>query len=228
MSKENKKSEKKKKQKRTPLEKFFGFLHFWERHLFRVVFPYKRYGNLTKYNEGPLIVIGNHYSVLDVVYPCLLTDRPIHFMAKQELWKGGMMKKFVIKCECIPVKRDGSDVQAIKDAMRYLKNDGVVNIFPEGTRNRSYADLLPFHGGAAALSIKMKAPIVPIVQVKKLKAFHKSHIIYGDPIEFRQFYDKKVTKEDIEACDKQLRDAIINMRLAFIEKHNIKFKSDKV
>ena len=138
------------------------------------------------------------------------------------------MKKFVIKCECIPVKRDGSDVQAIKDAMRYLKNDGVINIYPEGTRNRSYADLLPFHSGAAALSIKMKAPIIPIVQIKKLKPFRKSHIIYGDPIEFRQFYNKKVTKEDLEECDKQLRDAIINMRLAFIERHNIKFKSDKV
>ena len=179
-------------------------------------------------NDGPLIVIGNHYSVLDVVFPCLLTDRPIHFMAKQELWKGGLMKKFVIKCECIPVKRDGSDVQAIKDAMRYLKNNGVVNIYPEGTRNRSYADLLPFHSGAAALSIKMKAPIIPIVQIKKLKPFHKSHVIYGDPIEFKQFYNKKVTKEDIEECDKQLRDAIINMRLAFIERHNVKFKSDKI
>lgn len=216
------------KEKPTKLEKFFNLLHFWERHLFRVVFPYKRYGNLKKYNEGPLIIIGNHYSVLDVVYPCLLTDRPIHFMAKHELWKGGLMKKFVIKCECIPVKRDGSDVQAIKDAMRYLKNDGVVNIYPEGTRNRSYADLLPFHAGAAALSIKLQVPIVPIVQIKKLKPFRRSHIIYGDPIEFRQFYNKRVSKEDIEACDKQLRDAIINMRLAFIERHDIKFKSDKV
>lgn len=203
-------------------------LHFWEKHLFRVVFPYERHGNLTKYENGSLIIIGNHYSVLDVVYPCLLTDRPIHFMAKQELWKGGPMKWFANKCECIPVKRDGSDVQAIKDAMRYLKNGGVVNIFPEGTRNHSYVDLLPFHAGAAALSIKMQTPIVPIVQIKKLKPFHKSHIIYGDPIEFRQFYNKRVTKEDIEACDKQLRDAIINMRLAFIEKYGIKFKSDKV
>ena len=216
------------KEKPTKLRKFFNLLHFWEKHLFRVVFPYERHGNLTKYDNGSLIIIGNHYSVLDVVYPCLVTDRPIHFMAKQELWKGGPMKWFANKCECIPVKRDGSDVQAIKDAMRYLKNGGVVNIFPEGTRNRSYADLLPFHAGAAALSIKMQAPIVPIVQIKKLKAFHKSHIIYGDPIEFRQFYNKRVTKEDIEACDKQLRDAIINMRLAFIEKYGIKFKSDKV
>ena len=216
------------KEKPTKLQKFFNLLHFWEKHLFRVVFPYKRHGNMTKYENGAMIIIGNHYSVLDVVYPCLLTDRPIHFMAKQELWKGGPMKWFTNKCECIPVKRDGSDVQAIKTAMRYLKNGDVVNIFPEGTRNHSYADLLPFHAGAAALSIKMQAPIIPIVQIKKLKAFHKSHIIYGDPIEFRQFYNKKVTKEDIEACDNQLREAIINMRLAFIEKYKIKFKSDKV
>lgn len=219
---------KKSKEKPTKLQKFFNLLHFLEKVLFRVVFPYKKYGNYRKYNDGPLIIVGNHYSVLDVVYPCLITDRPIHFMAKAELWNGGFMKWFATKCECIPVKRDGNDVQAIKDAMRYLKDNQVVNIFPEGTRNHSYADLLPFHAGAAALSIKMQAPIVPVVQVKKLKAFKRSCIIYGDPIEFRQYYGKRVTKEQLEECDKQLRDAIINMRLAFIEKHGIKFKSDKV
>lgn len=216
------------KKKSSKLQKFFNLIHFIEKFVFRVVFPYERHGNLTNYDKGSLIIIGNHYSVLDVAYPCRVTDRPIHFMAKAELWKGGFMKWFTKKCECIPAKRDGTDVQAIKDAIRYLKGGNVVCIFPEGTRNHSYAEFLPFHNGAAALSIKTQTPIVPVVQIKKLKCFRKSHIIYGDPIEFKQFYGKKVSKEDLENCDKVLRNAMTNMRLAFIEKHGIKFKSDKV
>lgn len=211
------------------LKKVFKVLHFWEKHMFRLVCPYTRHGNLTKYENGPLICIGNHYSYMDVVFPCLVTDRPIHFVAKQQLWdNGGPMRKFVNACQCIPVKRDGTDVQAIKECMRLLKAGEVINIFPEGTRNHSYSEFLPFFGGAAALSIKTQTPIVPIVKVTKIKMFKRTHVIFGDPIEFRQYYGKKVTKEQLDECDNLLREAMWNMRLAFLDKHNIRIKSDKV
>ncbi|MDE7076690.1 MAG: 1-acyl-sn-glycerol-3-phosphate acyltransferase [Clostridia bacterium] len=186
------------------------------------------HGNITKHNDGPLIIIGNHYSLFDVVFPVLITDRPIHFIAKSELWKGGLMKKFVQTCECIPAKRDGTDIQAVKDAMRILKDGGVINIFPEGMRNKTYSEFLPFHGGAAALSIKTQTPIIPFVSITKIKPFKKTHVVYGDPIEFRQYYGKKITKEQLDECDKILREAMWNMRLAFMEKNKIKIKSDKV
>lgn len=211
------------KKKPTKLEKFFKKLHFFERVLYRRLFPYRLHGCLKKYEQGPLIIVGNHYSVLDVIYPCLITDRPIHFMAKSELWDGKLMRWFTTKCECIPVKRDGSDVQAVKTAIRYLKNGEVVNIFPEGTRNRSYDDFLPFKSGAAALSIKTRTPILPVVQIKKVKMFKKTDVVYGEPIEFSKYYGKKLTAEQLEECDKQLRDILKNMRQAFIDKHKIKF-----
>lgn len=223
------KKEKKAKQKPTKLEKVFKLLRFWEKYMFRVFCPYERHGNLTKYENTPLICVGNHYSYMDVVFPCLVTNLPIHFIAKKELYDdGGLMKWFVKTCECIFVKRDGTDVQAIKDSMRVLKAGGVINIFPEGTRNHSYSELLPFRSGAAALSIKTQTPIIPIVKVTKIKMFKKTHVIFGDPIEFRQYYGKKVTKEQLDECDNILREAMTNMRLAFLDKYPIKIKSDKV
>ncbi len=223
------KSAEKSNGKKTKLGKFFGFLRFVKKYLYSVFFPYEKHGNLTKYNQGGLIIIGNHYSLLDVAYPLDVTDRPIHFVAKSELWdKKGTMRKFVETCECIPAKRDGTDVQAIKESLRVLKSGGAIAIFPEGTRNTSYSDLLPFKGGAAALSIKTQTPIIPVVKVTKPKLFKKIHVIYGDPIEFRRFYGKKTTKEEIDECDNVLREAMKNMRAAFIEKYNYKIKSDKV
>lgn len=208
--------------KRKKLQKFFNKLHFFEKILFRTLFPYRRHGNLKVYNEGPLILVGNHYGMLDVIYAAMTTDRPVHYMAKQELWNNPLMRKFVNKVECIPVKRDGSDVQAVKTAMKYLKNGEVINIYPEGTRNRSYEDFLPFHGGAAALAIKTKTPVLPVVLVSTKKLFRRVDIIYGEPIEFRKYYGKRLTAEQLEECDNELREIMKNMRQAFIDKYHPK------
>ena len=100
------------KKKRTKLEKWFTFMHR-AHHLLRPLFPYKKHGHTQPFNEGTYIIVGNHRSLFDVIPAALTTDRPVHFIAKKELWNKGLMKKFVIKCECIPVSRDGGDVRAI-------------------------------------------------------------------------------------------------------------------
>jgi 1-acyl-sn-glycerol-3-phosphate acyltransferase len=219
--------DKDKKVKPTKLEKLFKRLHFWEKVLFRLIFPYKRHGNLKKYNDGAYIIVGNHYSIWDVVYSAMVTDRPIHYMAKQELWTKPVVKSLCTKVEAIPVKRDGTDVQAVKTSMRYLKNGEVINIFPEGTRNHSYDDFLPFKSGAAALSIKTQTPIIPVVLIGKLKLFRKVDVVYGEPIEFKKYYGKKMTAEQLEECDKELRDILKNMRQAFIDKYHPKLRKIK-
>lgn len=217
-----------KKAKKTKLEKRFSLLRRLAKSVFRWFFPCEFHGNLQKF-DGPAIIIGNHYSYLDVVYPLFVTDGAMHFIAKRDLWEGGgTMKRFVEKMECILVNRDGSDVQAIKDCLRILKSGGVVCIFPEGTRNKSYDDILPFKSGASLLSIKTQTPIVPIVKVTKSKIFRKTHVIIGDPVEFRQYYGKKVSKEELDECDETLRTAVKNMRLAFLDTHKVKIKSGKV
>lgn len=207
----------------------FKLLRFVEKYFFRWIFPYKLHGNLTKYNDGALIIIGNHYSYLDVAYPLRVTDRPIYFVAKQELWdNGGFLKWFVNKCQVIPAKRDGSDVNTVKQSLKVLKEGNVLNIFPEGTRNKvDGGEVMPFHSGAAALSIKTQTPIVPVVKISSTKLFKTTHVIIGDPIEFRQYYGKKVSREELEKCDEKMREALNNMRLAFLDKNKIKLKRKK-
>ncbi|MGN1060849.1 MAG: lysophospholipid acyltransferase family protein [Candidatus Coproplasma sp.] len=218
----------KEKDSKKSFNRMFKLIRFVEKYFFRWLFPYKLHGNLTKYNDGSLLVIGNHYSYLDVAFPLRITDNPVNFIAKQELWdNGGFLKWFVEKCQCVPAKRDGSDVATVKQSLKILRDGGVINIFPEGTRNKEYGDVLPFHGGAAALSIKTHTTIVPIVKITPVKLFKRTHVIIGDPIEFRQYYGKKVSKDELEKCDEMMREALNNMRLSFIEKYNIKIKKKK-
>lgn len=209
------------------LRRIFDILRVLEKVFFRWIFPYKHHGNLTKYNNRPLVVVGNHYSIWDVVHSALLTDGSIRIIAKKELWNNAIMRKFVNLAQCIPVGRDGADVQAVKTCLRCLKNDEIIAIFPEGTRNKSYDAFLPFKGGAAAFAIKTRTPIVPVVQVQKIRPFHRAHVIYGDPIELTKYYGKKLTGEELEEIDKWLSDVMFNMRQAFIDKYNPKIKPIK-
>lgn len=177
-----------------------------------IVYPFRIKGLQTKFTGTTYIYVCNHYRVWDLVYPCIATKDPIHFMAKQSLWKRGIVKYLAIKSECIPVNRDGNDIKAVIQAMRYLKNGENVGIFPEGTRNKSNDIFLPFKGGASALSIKTKTPIVPIVQMGKARLFRKTDVVYGHPIEFSEYYDKRITEEDIEKCDRILLETMLKMR----------------
>ena len=85
------------------------------------------------------------------------------------------------------------------------------SVFPEGTRNRSEEILLPFKSGASALSIKTKTPIVPIVQLHKAKFLRRSRVLYGEPLEFSEYYDRRLCDADIAECDEKLRNTMIEM-----------------
>lgn len=211
------------------LRKTFDKLRKLEKIIFRPLFPYKRHGNLTRHNEGALIIVGNHYSIWDVVPAAMTTDRAVHYMAKSELagvkfgrWKiGETALKWL---QCIVVKRDGSDVQAVKTCLKYLRNGEVINIYPEGTRNHSYDQFLPFKSGAAALAIKTKAPIVPIVEVERIRFLHRANVIYGDPIYLTKYYGKRMTSDELEKVDEWLRAVMMNMRQAYIDKYHPRLK----
>lgn len=206
------------KKKLTKYEKWFKFLRGIEKTILRLMFPYKKHGNLKKYN-GNYVIVCNHYRVWDVIYPVSATEQPVHYMGKSSLWKNKFFSWFLDKTQCIKVNRDGNDVKALMHAMRYLKNGEVVAIFPEGTRNKSEDGFLPFKGGAALMSIRTKSPIIPIVQVKKAKLFRKADVIYGEPIEFCEYYDKKLTEEQIQECEQKLRNAMLCMRENFLLEH---------
>ena len=199
------KKSKKNKVKLTKLEKWFNSMRRFYRVFLKPLYPYRKHGHIEKFNDGPYIFVGNHLSVLDVVPAALATDKAVHFLAKKELFEKGISKWFAQKCECIPINRDGNDVRAVMQAMKYLKNGEIICIFPEGTRNKTDQLFLPFKSGATSLSIKTHTPIVPMIQVTKAKAGKKMHVLYGEPFEFTEYYNKKLTPEDIAECDEILR-----------------------
>jgi 1-acyl-sn-glycerol-3-phosphate acyltransferase len=114
--------------------------------------------------EGPLILVANHLSNLDPVLvaawlqPAL--GRPIHFMAKEQLFRWPLAP-LLRAYGTVLVRAGGRDVEAYRAGIAVLERGGVLGIFPEGTRSRTgtMRDALP---GAAMLALRAGAPILPI------------------------------------------------------------------
>ena len=107
------------------------------------------------------VVIANHMSAHDPILLMGLFHGKINFMAKAELFKNKLFAWVLNKVGAFPVNRGGNDLKAVKHALKILKDNKVLGIFPQGTRMSS-ADAEQAKGGAAFMAIKSKAPIVPI------------------------------------------------------------------
>lgn len=173
--------------------------------------PFRFYGK-RKVQDGPYVYIGNHYALFDPVYPASTTWEGLHFVAKCEIFTLPILGWLLRRVKAIPANRNGNDVRVMMDCLKCLKNGEKVVVYPEGTRNKTQQEIQPFHHGAAAMAIKAKAPIIPIVLYKKPRFFHMTHVLIGEPMELSEYYDKKMTAEDILAADEKLRQRMLDMK----------------
>src|SRR5690554_3147853 len=86
--------------------------------------------------EGPLIIMANHVSYLDPPLVGCILNRRVNFMAKEELFRNPIAGWALKKVGAFSVKRGRADRKAIKKAFSVLEEEGVLGIFPEGTRHR--------------------------------------------------------------------------------------------
>lgn len=190
---------------------FMNFLRIVALPVYYLLRPFRFYGN-RKVQDGACIYVSNHYSQFDPAYHIATTWEGIHFVVKRELMDRFLIGAVVRGVKSIPVGRDGNDVRAILDCFKCLKNGEKIAIFPEGTRNKTDEVFLPFKHGASSIAIRAKAPIVPIVIYKKPRLFRCTHILIGEPFELSQYYDKKLTEEELSKVDGELRQMMLDMR----------------
>ena len=115
------------------------------------------------------------------------------------------MAKIIKGFGAIPIDRDNPDMKTMLSVIKTLKNDHKLVVFPEGIRNKSGTDKLQeLKGGVAIFSVKAKKPVLPVMILKKGGFLRKVRILIGKPFEFSDYYDKKLSNEDIAQMDKIL------------------------
>lgn len=187
-------------------------MHFFRNFLvkcFNIVYPCKIYGKENIPNGGAILVC-NHFSAIDCAFLVDVYSKDNFFMSKKEAFDNKFLAFFLKRFGAIPIDRSGTDLKAFYATAKILKNDHKLTIFAEGTRNKTGTDVLqPLKSGSAVLSVKTKKPIVPIMILKKPKFFRRTYLMVGKPIDFSEFYGKKLSNEDIEKMDEILRESML-------------------
>jgi 1-acyl-sn-glycerol-3-phosphate acyltransferase len=113
--------------------------------------------------SGPAILCPNHLSFCDSVFVPLSLPRRIWAIGKGEYMDSWKTKHLFPAFGMIPVDRSGGNAaqEALDTAARVLNGGHLFMIYPEGTRSRS-GNLHKARTGAARLSLRCDAPIIPV------------------------------------------------------------------
>jgi 1-acyl-sn-glycerol-3-phosphate acyltransferase len=106
--------------------------------------------------KGPVILASNHIGYPDGPLLFISSRRGVHAMVKESMFRGPMGYGLA-KMGQINVDRFHVDPRAVKTAVRLLRDNRVVAIFPEGARGRG--DVSVTKSGAAYLALVTGAPV---------------------------------------------------------------------
>lgn len=110
--------------------------------------------------EGGLIVASNHISFWDPTLVGSACRRPLHFLAKEELFRTPIVGPIIRSVQAIPIRRGVADLSGMSRAIEVLKDGGALLMFPEGSRMRD-GELHPARPGVGLMAVNGDVPIVP-------------------------------------------------------------------
>lgn len=145
-------------QKRRPVRLFLQWL---ARTAFSVLTNLEVEGQENFPEKGPLIMAGNHFSMVDIAAFVRAAPYPVEFIGGAVFANvPGFMSIFPRLWGYLPVHRGTGSRFALKQAEKVLNHDGVLAIFPEGG---SHARMLrPARPGTAFMAVRTKARVIPI------------------------------------------------------------------
>jgi 1-acyl-sn-glycerol-3-phosphate acyltransferase len=108
---------------------------------------------------GPVLMTPNHLSLLDAPLLGAIAPRMLHQLGKIEVF-GGLQGWFLHRIGQISVDRASYDMVAVRKSIKVLRDEKVLNLYPEGTRGAG--DFSRIRVGVAYLAMVTGAPILPV------------------------------------------------------------------
>ena len=152
--------------------------------------------------NGPVIIVGNHLSVIDSFFMPLMIDRRVSFLAKSDYFtgkglSGWFVKTFMLSIGQIPIDRSGGKASeaSLNTGLTVLDRGDVLAIYPEGTRSPD-ARLYRGRTGVARLVLESGALVVPAIMIDtekcmpigaKFPRIRRIGTLIGEPMDFSRF-----------------------------------------
>lgn len=164
--------------------------------LFYPTFRVKVYGRENIPKDGGVLLCANHISNFDPVILGITAPRPIHYMAKEELFSVPVLKSLLKHLYAFPVKRGMSDRGALRKGLEILKEGHVLGLFPEGTRSKT-GEVGKGLAGAGFFALRSDVPVVPCAIIGSYRPFQTIKVVYGKPIDFSEMRNNKASAAEV-------------------------------
>lgn len=162
--------------------------HAWTRACYRIECEGVENVPLT----GPVVLTPNHVTYLDPIWASVGIDRRIYYMAWDAIFRIPLLSSLVRACGAFPVRLQGHDKAAMREARCHLAAGRALMVFPEGGRTTT-RQLMPFKAGAFRLALVAGVPVVPVTIDGGFdlwppgtifpRPFGKIRIVYHPPIQ---------------------------------------------
>lgn len=196
------------------------------RALMRLLFRLERVNPGLVPATGPVLIVSNHVSVLDPPLIGASAPRPLFFMAKEELFRIPLFGRLIRALNARPVRRDGSDMRALKAALALLQEGRAILVFPEGTRGEEEQPLREGKPGVGMLAVLSGAPVVPVYVAgsghalprgRALPRPGKVRVTFGPPLIFKTEGKREGKRAGDEGRKEAYREAAEEMMRAIAQ-----------
>lgn len=176
------------------MKPFYRFARAVIYPFFLIFQPVKVIGRENIPEKDAFILCCNHTSMSDPFFKVAIFKRQIHFMAKVELFKIGIVRAVLNAVGAFAVDRGKGDMGAINQAKQLINQGKILGIYPEGTR---YPEGAPrkAKSGIAYIALDTKADILPVSVYREGKycPFKKTTIRIGQLIKYNDIVDEEAT-----------------------------------
>jgi 1-acyl-sn-glycerol-3-phosphate acyltransferase len=167
--------------------------------------------------DQPVLYIPNHRSFFDVLLLYSRMPGLTGFVAKDSLLKAYLLRDWMKKLHCLFLNRENprEGLKTILQGIENIKNGISMCIFPEGTRNKTDDEMLPFKEGSMKMAEKTGCLVIPVALSNTAEIFEnhlpwirpcKVVVEYGTPID-----PKKLSRQDMKRLGAICREKIQEM-----------------
>lgn len=149
-------------------------------------------------DDSQALILFNHQTALDQFLVGLAFPQPVYYVASEDLFSiGPLARAMEYLVAPIPIKKQSTDIRAVKTCLRVAREGGTIAIAPEG--NRTYSGRPCFMNPAiGSLAKKLKLPVL----LFRIEGGYGVHPRWSDGVRrgpMRAYVAERIEPEELKA-----------------------------
>ena len=109
--------------------------------------------------DRPYLIVMNHQTGFDQFFVGMTFRRPVYYLATEDIFSMGWVSDLIRwLVEPIPIKKQTTDIQAVKNCIKVAREGGTICIAPEGNRT-FHGRTVHMNASIASLAKKLGLPV---------------------------------------------------------------------